>query len=175
MSTRRFRVSSESRSVYDVHWASGGLELIERSVVTVFCKDYDQFEDPRSWSGNFDTRHWVLISAFAGSQRVAGVIVATATPDVDFLENRPELAVLWDLRVAPAYRRKFVATALVNASETWARGRGCTGLKVETQNTNPAACKFYMASGFFLAEAMRDAYPGLPGDVKLIWRKKLDG
>jgi hypothetical protein len=53
--------------------------------------------------------------------------------------------------------------------------RLCRELKVETQNTNVAACRFYARQGFRLTQANRNAYPALPGDVQLIWRKKIDG
>jgi streptothricin acetyltransferase len=63
----------------------------------------------------------------------------------------------------------------LRAIETWARLRHCSELKVETQNTNLAACRLYAQQGFRLVQANHDAYPELPGDVQLIWRKVVDG
>lgn len=110
-----------------------------------------------------------------GFERVGGLIIALAAPGIDMLEGRTNLAVLWDLRVAPTHQRRSVATVLLRAAQDWAQRRGSIELKVETQNTNPGACKFYMHNGFVLAEARPGAYPELPQDVQLIWRKKLDG
>lgn len=165
----------EARSVYEVGRSSDRFLLTEQPIAVPCCKNYDEFEDPLAWPREFDTRRWALISAFAGAQRVGGIVVATSTPGVAILEDRRDLAVLWDVRIAPAHRRQGIGTALLEASQVWARHRACTELKVETQNTNPAACSFYMRRGFGLAQVLQDAYPGLPGDVQLIWRKRLDG
>lgn len=162
----------EARTVFDV---SDTLELLERPLPGPYRKNYDDVEDPLGWPRSFDTANWILIAAFAGDARIGGAIVAAATPGVELLEGRDDLAVLWDLRVAPAHRRGGIATALVAAAQTWARERRCTAMKVETQNTNPAACRFYMHNGFILSQVRRGAYPQLPGDVQLIWRKKIDG
>ena len=165
----------DSSTVYDVLQSQLGFELSERELSVLYRKDYDQFEDPRLWPRTFDTARWTLLAAFAGTRRVGGAIVATATPGLDLLEDRSDLAVVWDLRVAPDYRRRSVAAALLDMAQSWARAHGCGEMKVETQNTNPAACKLYMRKGFELAEVKRDAYPELPDDLQLIWRKRLDG
>lgn len=161
--------------MFDVYRSPDGLELLEHANIVPYRKNYDEFEDPLTWPRDFDTSRWVLISAFVGGERVGGVIVARATPGVDLLEGRSDLAVLWDLRVAPAHRRRSVGRSLLTAAQAWAQGRECTELKVETQITNPAACNFYLHNGFVLREARHGAYPALPQDVQLIWRKRLDG
>lgn len=148
---------------------------LQEQAVTPFTKDYDALEDPRHWPRDFDTRSWRVLAGFVGGLRVGGAIVAVATPGVDMLEGRTDLAVLWDLRVDAGYRRQAVATALVGAALAWARRAGCSELKVETQNTNPAACRFYARSGFVLAQAHAGAYPDLPDEVQLIWRQALAG
>ena len=53
----------------------------------------------------------------------------------------------------------------------WAAARGCRRLKVETQNINVPACRFYERQGCVLAEVRRDAYPELPGEIQLLWQK----
>ena len=63
--------------------------------------------------------------------------------------------------------------ALLQAVEDWARARGCRQLKVETQNINVAACKFYARQGFVLAAVDRFAYPTLPHEIQLLWYKNL--
>jgi GNAT superfamily N-acetyltransferase len=165
----------EAATVYDVSQSHSGFELVEREMSALYRKNYDDFEDPLTWPRTFDTGQWILFGAFAGAQRVGGAIVATATPGVDLLEGRSDLAVVWDLRVAPAYRRQSVAAALLDFAQSWARAHGCVEMKVETQNTNPAACKLYMHQGFALAQVTRGAYSELPDEVQLIWRRRLDG
>ena len=46
-------------------------------------------------------------------------------------------------------------------------------MKIETQNVNAAACRLYARCGYRLAEAHPLAYPDLPEEVQLIWRKVL--
>jgi GNAT superfamily N-acetyltransferase len=105
--------------------------------------------------------------------RVGGAAVALGTSNVELLEGRKDLAVLWDLRVAGEARRHGVGTALVRAASAWALGRGCTDLKVETQNVNVPACRFYAAQGFELRAINRLAYRTLPDEVQLLWYKPL--
>lgn len=165
--------SFEALSVFDVLQTTTGFGLVERTISAPYRKNYDQFEDPLAWPRNFETERWVLISAFVGHERVGGLVTAVATPGFDMLEGRTDLAVVWDLRVAPVHRRRSVATSLLCRAQDWARRMGYRELQVETQNTNPPACKFYMHNGFVLAEVRPGAYAELPEDVQLIWRKKL--
>ena len=89
------------------------------------------------------------------------------------LEGRTDVALLWDIRVAPAVRNRGIGAALLAAGEGWARARGALALEVETQNTNVPACRFYARHGFTLRAVRRGAYPELPDEVQLIWRKEL--
>jgi GNAT superfamily N-acetyltransferase len=66
-----------------------------------------------------------------------------------------------------------VGAALFRAAESWARARGCRQLKVETQNVNVAACRFYSRQGCVLTSVDRLAYPGLPGEIQFLWYKDL--
>ncbi len=55
----------------------------------------------------------------------------------------------------------------------WAAVRGYRQLKIETQNINVPACRFYAARGCTLGSIDRHAYPGLPNEVRLCWYKEL--
>jgi len=46
-------------------------------------------------------------------------------------------------------------------------------LKIETQNVNVPACRFYQKTGCALGTSDRFAYPGQPGEVQLLWWKAL--
>lgn len=63
--------------------------------------------------------------------------------------------------------------ALFRAAEAWARARRCRQIKVETQNVNVTACRFYARQGCVLTMVDPSAYPGLPGEVQLLWYKDL--
>ena len=161
-------------SVFDVHERpDGSFELVERPIDVPYAKDYDAIEPPAQWAERFDLRRWGLLGAHRDGIRVGGAVIAFDTPGVDMLEGRSDLAVLWDLRVAPGARRLGVGHALFAAGEEWARARGCTELKVETQNTNLPACRFYAAEGCDLREVNRGAYAALPEEIQLLWCKRL--
>ncbi|MBW3590129.1 MAG: GNAT family N-acetyltransferase [Actinobacteria bacterium] len=152
-----------------------GIVLEERDLETPYTKDYDALdgEGTTRWETRFDLTNWGLIVArFAGSP-LGGAVIAFDTKNVNMLEGRRDLAVLWDLRVGPEERGKGVGAALFKAAERWAVSHGCTELKVETQNNNVSACRFYQRQGCSLGAINRFAYPDLPHEIQLIWRKSL--
>jgi GNAT superfamily N-acetyltransferase len=154
----------------------GGLVLAERPVEASYEKDYDALkgEGPTRWAKQFDVSNWGLIAAHLDSQRVGGAAIAFNTANVDMLEQRDDLAVLWDLRVRAKERRQGVGSRLFEAVEEWARARGCRQLKVETQNNNVPACHFYARMGCTLGSIDCFAYPELPDETQLVWFKDLD-
>ncbi|HLL48751.1 MAG TPA: GNAT family N-acetyltransferase [Longimicrobiaceae bacterium] len=168
------------RSVLDVaeqDAGSAGFMLTERRLDAPYAKDYDAIpgEHPEGWAERFDVSRWGVFEARMEGRRVGGAVVAFRTPGLDMLEGRDDLAVLWDIRVAPEARGQGVGSALFRAAEAWARARGCRRLKVETQNVNVAACRFYARRGCVLGKVNRSAYPGLPGEIQLLWYKSLSG
>lgn len=140
-----------------------------------YIKDYDATpgEGPLKWAQRFDLSNWVLFTARSAVQPVGGAAVASATPALSLLDDRTDLAELWDIRVSPAHRGQGIGTALFRAVEVWARARGCRFLKIETQNINVAACRFYQQQGCVLETAHRGADPDFPHEIKLIWCRHL--
>lgn len=155
----------------------GGMRLSERRLDAPYTKDYDAFESegPMAWAGRFDLSGWAFFGAHDETGRIGGAVVAFDTEGVHLLEGRRDLAVLWDLRVAPRARGRGVGSALFGAAADWAVKQGCRQLKVETQNTNVAACRFYARQGCTLGAIHRFAYPELPDEVQLLWYKDLGG
>lgn len=147
--------------------------LEERVADAAYLKDYDATEEPLSWADRFDLSEWGIFSARVDRRVVAGAIVAVRSPDLAMLERRTDLALLWDIRVAPEVRRKGVGSALLRAAEKWASAHGATAMKVETQNINLPACRFYESHGFVLGAANERAYPDFPGETQLLWYKDL--
>ena len=69
-----------------------------------------------------------------------------------------------------------IGAALFARAANWARQRGCTQLKIETQNINVPACRFYAAQGCELGVIHRHAYAGHPqmaDETMLIWYLRL--
>ena len=174
----RIPISFEVESVLDVSAPGGGLGgllLSERRLDASYVKDYDtdEGEHPSQWAKRFEVSNWGLIGARAGGARVGAATVAYDTAGVNMLEARRDLAVLWDIRVAPEARGRGVGSALFRAVEAWAAARGCRQLKIETQNINVPACRFYARQGCTLGAINRFAYRLLPEEVQLLWYKTL--
>jgi GNAT superfamily N-acetyltransferase len=171
-------IAFEVGSILDVMVTANGLgefALKERPLDIPYIKDYDSAneEEPGRWATRFDMSNWVLFAARAEGRRVGGAVVAFSTPGLNLLEGREDLAILWDIRVSPEARGQGVGSALFREAEACARARGCQQLKVETQNINVAACRFYARQGCVLGAANYMAYPELPDEVQLLWYKDL--
>jgi ribosomal protein S18 acetylase RimI-like enzyme len=149
-------------------------ELTASSVDPPYVKDYDAIGDrPLDWAARFDTSQWVLFLARSDGRSLGGATLALGTSELHTLEDRSDLAVLWDIRVTPAARGRGIGRALLGAAEALARARGYRELKVETQNVNVPACRFYAALGFQLRAVREHAYPACPGETQLLWYKAL--
>lgn len=173
----RIPISFEVGSVCDVTGPddAGAFVLAERRLADPWVKDYDadSGEGPTRWAHRFDLSSWGFLAARTGGRLVGAAAVAFDTPGVEMLEGRRDLAVLWDLRVEPEARGQGVGAALFRAAEDWARAKGCAELKIETQNINVPACRFYARQGCVLRAVDPAAYPTLPGEIQLLWYKKL--
>jgi GNAT superfamily N-acetyltransferase len=134
---------------------------------------YDLRSDPAQWPSQFDVSKWGVLAAWREGRRVGAAVIAFDTPEVHMLEGRRDLAVLWDIRVAPKARREGIGTVLFRAVEAWAIARGCRQLKIETQNINGPACRFYERQGCVLGATNRGAYPEHPDEVQMLWYKEL--
>ncbi len=149
----------------------GGILLKEIPVVPPYIKDYDSSgECPSDVLKQFDVSKWGFFLAWAGDQPVGGAMVAFDTTGVFMLEYRRDLAVLWDIRICPGCRGAGIP--LFRHAAEWARARGCTQMKIETQNVNVPACRFYMRMGARLGEIRRFGYAAVPHvahEVMLCW------
>jgi GNAT superfamily N-acetyltransferase len=140
-----------------------------------FRKDYDSYpgNTPRDWPARFAIERWLVFAAYADGARIGGATLVVDDPGIDLLADRSHAALLWDLRVAPAFRGRGVGTALLEAVERAAERRGADLLRVETQNVNVPVCRFYQRRGLRLQQAVAEAYPDLPGEWQLLWDKTL--
>jgi GNAT superfamily N-acetyltransferase len=174
----RIPIAFKTLTVLDVAPAlapATGFVVTERRLAASFDKDYDADpgNSPRDWPHRFDLASWGILSARIDGHRVGGAAVIARAPAIEMLEGRDDLALLWDLRVAPAFRGRGVGTRLLGAAEDWARRRGALFLKVETQNVNLPACRLYARHGFRLVSVKRGAYPEYPDEIELLWYKSI--
>ena len=171
-------IEFEVRTIFDVELLEGGIGgvlLTEQTVEDPWVKDYDAADGgPARWASRFDVGSWGLLGAYEGDRRVGGAVIAFDAPNLHMLRGRRDLAVLWDLRVAPGDRGAGAGAALFESAVAWALERGCRGLEVETQQINVGACRFYHRMGCSLAAVDRFAYADLPDETQLIWHRDLD-
>ena len=85
------------------------------------------------------------------------------------LEARTDLAVLWDIRVRREYRRSGFGAHLFDKCAEWAKQKGCSRLKIETQDINVPACRFYAAKGCELRGIHHGIYFDCPYEVQFLW------
>lgn len=172
-------ISFTVESVLRVEVANRGLSgfrLVEEKVGTPYLKDFDSAGDgdtrPERWAKRFDVTNWAFFLAYVSDHPVGGATVAFNTPGVNMLEDRTDLAVLWDLRVHPDARGRGIGTALLKHATDWARENGCRQLKVETSNVDVPACRFYAKQGCMLGAIHRFAYANCPDtahETMLLW------
>ena len=121
----------------------------------------------------FGISNWAVFAAYDAQHRVGGAIVVWDTPGIYMLEARTDLAVLWDIRVRREYRRSGIGSRLFDTCAELAKRKGCTRLKVETQDINVPACRFYAARGCELRGIHHGIYPELPDEVQFLWYRRL--
>ena len=153
---------------------SGGFTIDPQPLAVPWTKNYDaDGNGPTTWSSRFDLSKWTVFVARIDGRRVGGAASVFQAPDIDMLAGRPDVALLWDIRVTPGARGLGVGSALLAQVEAWAVTLGATWLEVETQDINVPACRFYARHGFVLRAVNRHAYPELPDETQLLWYKCL--
>lgn len=140
--------------------------------VEPWLKNYDDCEEdrPTALARRFDMSHWCILSAFEGDQRLGGMIIARNDPSCEMLEGRTDLAVIFDVRVRPDARGGGIGRALFEGAKDRASKNGCIELRVETQDVNVPACRFYKAMGCDIHSVEEGAYGPEIDEAKLIWR-----
>lgn len=169
-----FSVSSEYRAEKPDS-GLGGI-LLRETAVKPYRKDLGQYEKAADYEKRFDISHWQFYMAFDGEKPVGGITLAARTPGVDMLGGRDDLCVVWDLRVREGYRGQGIGQRLWDLGEEWSRAQGMTQIKVECQNNNVRACRFYRKQGAVLSAIDEYAYygeAGITGEIQLIWYKDL--
>lgn len=167
-----FRVK-EIYTLVDSPSESIGVTLKKELLTEPYLKDYDAYEKPTTWSQKWNLSNWGFFGAYENNILIGCAAVAWKTPSVCMLEDKDDLAVLWDIRVAPEYRGLGVGKTLFDAVKQWSKERNIKILKIETQNINVQACRFYDKQGCQLTSFNMRAYSDLPEEIQLIWRLKL--
>ena len=161
-------------SVIDIKQSeNGAFSFIERKLDSPYMKDYDSIMSPLDWEKQFDLSTWSFFLAYQNKNLAGGAVIATRNNDMVMLENRDDLAVLWDIRVLPDMQGNGIGSQLFCVAEEWSQKNGMVELKIETQNNNLPAIRFYQKQGCILRHAIPFAYPEFPDEVQLLWYKNL--
>lgn len=145
--------------------------LKTRPISTPYTKDYDALpgNHPSQWPRQFPVADWTILAAHDAGRQVGGAILV---PEAEWVRDAMSM-LLWDLRVAPEFRRRGIGHALLAKVEAVALSRGRQNLYVETQDVNVGACRFYAHHGFLPDRIARGVYPGLPDETRVLWKKRL--
>ena len=163
----------EVKTILEVELVDGGLGgmILHEIPVQPYIKDYDAGDElPTDWPKRYDMTKWGFFLAVMGGTPVGAAAVEFETTGVFMLEARWELAVLWDIRVRPEARGAGIL--LFRHAAEWSKRHGCIQMKMETQNVNVPACRFYQRMGARLGEIHRHGYAAIPAvshEVMLNW------
>lgn len=150
----------------------GGMRLAEEDAPRPYRKDFGRYEKIAQLPQRFCLANWAFFLAYDGGKPVGGAIVAARTPGVHMLEGREDLCVLWDIRVAEEYQSQGIGSRLFERAAQWGRAQGMRQMKIESQNNNVRAAKFYAGKGAILGAMDTHAYQGEPEvaeEIQLIW------
>lgn len=150
----------------------GGLHFIE-TPVEPYMRDFRTGGDESvtRW-GKWDLSNWAFFIAFHDERPIGGATVASRTKEINMLSGRDDLAVLWDIRVDDAYKHQGIGQALFDMAVNWSRSQGLRQMKIECQNNNVPAVKFYHKQGAVLSVVDEYAYynePEYRHEAQFIW------
>ncbi len=151
----------------------GGFNLVE-TPINPYLKDFCTGEDETvmRWERQWDISNWAFFMAFDGDKPIGAATIVSRTKGINMLSNRDDLAVLWDIRVDDAYKQQKVGQTLFNMAANWCRSQGFVQMKIECQNNNVPACKFYHKQGAVLSVIDEYAYynePEYRHEAQFIW------
>ena len=110
--------------------------------------------------------------AFDGDFPVGAASLAGTTPGLYMAGNRDDVCVLWDIRIADAYKHQGIGQKLFDLCREAGKRDGYHQMVIECQNNNIPAIHFYRKQGAILGKVDRYAYytePECRNEVQLIW------
>lgn len=170
-------ISFEVKSILDVSLHSNGINgigVMEKEIEFPYQKDYDENETPYDWAKKWSTKNWGLFVAKKNkSEVIAGITIALKTNGLNMLEGRTDLAVIWDIRVKPDYRNTGVGTLLFQKAIEFSKKGNCKTIKIETQNNNVNACRFYAKQNCYLGGIHANVYKEFPSEIQFLFYKNI--
>jgi len=161
-------------SEYKVKRINNGLGgfVFEEISVEPYIKDLSVYECAMKYEDEFDITNWRFYMAFDGDIPVGAMTVAGKTNGLNMLYGREDACVLWDIRVADAYKHNRIGQKLLDMGILNAKKDGYQQMIIECQNNNVPACKFYQKQGAVLSKIDMYAYylePEVRNEIQFIW------
>lgn len=162
------------KSIYQLRKIYNGLNgiMLSEEIVDEYIKDLGKYERAKDYEKEFDISNWGFYMAFDNENAVGAVTIVSKTDNILMLEGRDDLAVLWDIRVADAYKHRGIGQRLFELAVDWCKSKGLKQLKIECQNNNVPACKFYHIQGAILSKIDEYAYyheEDCRQEVQFVW------
>lgn len=149
----------------------GGL-ILKEIPVKPYIKDLGKYERAAAYENEFDITNWRFYMAFDGDDPVGAMTVAGTTEGLNMLYGRKDACVLWDIRVADAYKHSGIGQKLLDMGIAGAKKDGYCQMIIECQNNNVPACRFYQKQGAVLSKIDMYAYyldTEIKDEVQFIW------
>ncbi len=137
---RRFEAAYGTDRIYEVRVEGFSFALVERDLPVRFYKKYATADIAE----NFRTADYAVGAFDEESARLAGFLTAQ-------YEAWNKSVHLSGIFVAPDAQNRGVGTLLLDAAVLYARTTRGNRLRLETQNVNYPAIRFYLRRGFTLA------------------------
>lgn len=147
-------------SHYELERINNGLGgiLLKEVPVKPYTRDFSEYAKATKFSEKFDITNWAFFMAFDDEKPIGAVTIVSRTPDIRMLDGRDDLTVLWDIRVDDKYKHQGIGQKLFDLAVEWSRSNGFKQMKIECQNNNVPACKFYHKQGAILRKIDEYAY-----------------
>ena len=161
-------------SEYQVKRINSGLGgfIFEEVQVEPYIKDLSGYECAIEYEREFDITNWRFYMAFDGEIPVGAMTVVGKTEGLNMLYGREDACVLWDIRVADAYKHNGIGQKLFDMGVINAKNDGYQQMIIECQNNNVQACKFYQKQGAVLSKIDMYAYyfdSDAKNEIQFIW------
>lgn len=162
------------RSEYKVERIDNGLGgfIIQETQVKPYIKDLSKYERATEYENEFDITNWRFYMAFDGDTPVGAMTVAGKTEGLNMLSGRNDACVLWDIRVADAYKHNGIGQKLLDMGINGAKNDGYCQMIIECQNNNVPACRFYRKQGAVLSKIDMYAYYSdleIRNEIQFVW------
>ena len=162
------------RSEYRIKRLDNGLGgmMFEEVPVIPYIKDLSVYERATEYEKEFDITYWSFYMAFDDEKPVGALTVSARTDKLYMLAGREDACVLWDIRVADAYKHQGIGQKMLDLAIKDAKAAGYKQMIIECQNNNVPACKFYHKQGALLSKLDMYAYydePDCRNEVQFLW------